>query len=265
MSAILLFCIVLPHTQPSRLVRLNLSCRYRPPGAFCSTSGLNLFGTDALGRDLTFRIASGGLYSISVAMITASVAAAVGSLAGLAAGFLGGKLESIIMSIVDIQLAMPAVLIALLLIALRGPGTVNLVLAMATCGWASYARLVRSRVLPVMQESYIEAAQALGASRPRIMFKHVFPQTINLLIVLFTQQIGWFIMLESSLSYLGLGLQVPSPSWGNIAAEGRQYLAVAWWISTLPGVMLTITVSSLFLLGDGLRDRLDPRLIRLKK
>jgi len=169
------------------------------------------------------------------------------------------------MSAVDIQLALPEMLIALLLIATLGQGIINLLIAMVISGWAMYARMVRGRVLSLKNESYIEAAQAIGASRTRIIACHIFPQTLNMLIVLFTQQVGFYVMLEGSLSYLGLGVRIPTPSWGNIIADGRALITVAPWITTIPGVVLTITVSALFLLGDGFRDYFDPRLRRLKK
>jgi len=224
-----------------------------------------LFGTDALGRDLVYRIAVGGRSSLSIGILAAAFAGLVGTAIGLVAGFAGGRTERTVMSAVDIQLALPEMLIALLLIATLGQGIINLLIAMVISGWAMYARMVRGRVLSLKNESYIEAAQAIGASRTRIIACHIFPQTLNMLIVLFTQQVGFYVMLEGSLSYLGLGVRIPTPSWGNIIADGRALITVAPWITTIPGVVLTITVSALFLLGDGFRDYFDPRLRRLKK
>jgi len=262
---ILLFCVVVPLTNQKRVTYQYLRCRFLPPGTTCSSVGLVLMGTDALGRDLTYRIASGGCYSIGIATITALLSALIGAVLGIVAGFFGGKVEGAIMAVADVQLALPTILVALLLVAVLGPGVRNLVLAMVATGWAQHARLTRARVLAVRGEYYVEAARAIGVPNIRILFRHILPQTYNVILVLLTQQIGWYIMVESSLSYLGLGVQVPAASWGNIAAAGRDYLSSAWWISTLPGLMLTAAVSSLFLLGDGLRDFLDPRLKHFAK
>lgn len=263
---VLLFCVVIPTLDPARATKQHLRLRLSAPSLAVASGSMFLpFGTDALGRDLVHRIAAGGRYSLYMSIIAAAFTGLTGSALGLAAGYIGGAFERIVMSVVDIQLSLPVMLVALLLIAVMGPGVVNLMIAMIVSGWALYTRMVRARVLVIRGESYVEAAQAIGASRTRLMFCHIFPQTMNMVIVLFTQQIGFYIMLESSLSYLGLGVRVPTPSWGNIIADGRAYIAVAWWITTLPGIMLVVTVSALFLFGDGLRDLYDPRLRRLRK
>jgi peptide/nickel transport system permease protein len=262
---ITLFCLIVPIIDPEGVIRQNPILRLKPPSLKSYDSGqVFLFGSDALGRDLIFRVAEGGRYSLAIGILTALLAAAVGTLTGLPAGYFGRNVERIVMAIVDLQLALPEILVALLLIAVLGPGIGNLIIAMVASGWAQYARMVRGRVLSIREEQFIEAARSIGSPPWRIMRKNILPQTFNTILVLLTQQIGFYILLESSLSYLGLGVQVPTPSWGNVISGGRLYLSVAWWITTLPGMMLTLAVSSAFLLGDGLRDLLDPRLAKTK-
>ena len=263
---VVLFCVIIPSINHDLVYQQRLVSRFIPPSIEKDRTGqFSFFGTDALGRDMLFRIAEGGRYSLGIGVSTAVLAAIAGTIAGLTAGFFGNRVERAIMAIVDMQLALPIVLVALLLIAVLEPGVVNLIIAMVASGWAEHARMVRGRVLSIREEQFVEAAHALGAPAWRIIGRHIFPQTFNMILVLFTQQIGFYIMLESSLSYLGLGVQVPDPSWGNIISGGRLYLSTAWWITTLPGIMLTITVSAFFLLGDGLRDLFDPRLVRAKQ
>ena len=192
--------------------------------------------------------------------VTSTVAAlAVGLVLGLAAAYFGGIVDAILMRIADIQLSFPAILIALVLLAMLGQGVDKIIVALVAVQWAYYARTVRSAALVERQKEYVEAAQVLALSRTRIVFRHMLPNCLPPLIVVATLELGLMILFEAGLSFLGLGIQPPTPSWGGIMAVGRNYLASAWWIATLPGLCLFLVVLAVNLLGDQLRDRFDPR------
>jgi len=189
----------------------------------------------------------------------------VGVVLALVAGYFGGRFDSVIMGIVDIQLALPFVILAIGLIAVLGPGLVNLIIVLSISGWVAYCRVVRSTVLSVKEELFVVAAKAIGATDLRIIFQHILPNTVSSIIVLATVQMAQMIMMEAALSFLGLGVQPPTPSWGTIISDGRGYLGRAWWITTLPGIAITMTVLEINFIGDWLRENLDPRLKSLRK
>lgn len=242
--------------------KVQLTRRLLPP-AFTGSEKAQpqyVLGTDPVGRDLRTRLMHGARWSLLIALASACSAAVLGVALGLVSGYLGGKVEAVIMTIADIQLSVPSILLAIAVVAALGPSVTNLILVLAVTGWVVYARTVRAQVMVVRRLDYVVAAQALGAGTPRILWRHVFPNVLTPVIVIFSQQVGFMILMEAALSFLGLGIQAPQPSWGGMINEARAYLPVAPWAVLLPGAALGITVLAVNLLGDGLRDVLDPRL-----
>lgn len=235
---------------------ISLSESLKPPSAS------HLFGTDQLGRDLLSRVIYGSRISLFVAFCAVILAGVGGGLFGIAAGYLGGVVDSVVMRLADIQLALPAVILALVLVGAIGFSIFNLILVLSLANWARFARVTRSEALSLRQRDFVLLAKLAGASRIRIMLRHIAPNVINTFIVLATLDIGVIIILEATLSFLGLGVQPPTPSWGAMIADGRGYLETAWWICAFPGLVLMAAVLSANLLGDALRDRLSPTLTR---
>jgi peptide/nickel transport system permease protein len=196
-------------------------------------------------------------------MLVIAITASIGTALGIVAGYLGGHLESVLMRITDVSMAFPGLLLAMLLSVGIGPGFWTVILALSILGWAVYARMVRGETLKVRELDFVLQARIIGASPLRIMVKHIFPNIINSLIVVMTLAVGLMILAEATLSYLGIGIPAPTPSWGSMVADGRNDLSMAWWISTIPGIAIGLVVLSCNFLGDWLRDKLDPRLRRL--
>jgi len=237
----------------------NLSQRCLPPGWRAENGETFLLGTDQLGRDLAEQILAGGSLSVFVALVSVFISAVVGSLVGLLAGFVGGWVDLLIMRVVDLQLALPPLFLAVLLAGLIGPSLFNLIIALSIIRWAIFARLTRGLSLQIREQSFVEAARALGASHLRIICRHLLPNTIDSITIVATSQIGFQILAESAVSFLGFGIRRPLVSWGLLISEGRQYLSTAWWISTFPGLALMIYVFSMALFGDALSDYLTRR------
>lgn len=233
---------------------MDLSARLQPP----LQSTRHLLGTDPLGRDVLARIAAGGRISLIVGVVSVAGAMVIGTLAGLVAGYFRGLADAILMRIADVQLALPFILMALTFIAIVGPGLTILISLMIIAQWVQYARLVRGMVLSLRDREFIESARAIGAGRARILFLHLLPNVIGPIIVLMTLNVANNILLESSLTFVGLGVDASIPSWGGMLADGRSYVQSAWWISVFPGLAIMLTVLGLNLLGDWMRDRLDP-------
>lgn len=226
-----------------------------------STEGsYHLLGTDALGRDLLSRMMYGARVSLLVGLTVVVVAALIGVPMGLISGFFGRWLDAVIMRLVDIQLAVPFILLIIAIMAVLGTGLLNVILVLGISGWVGYARIVRGTVLSLREQPFIEAARCVGLSDWRLVLRHLLPNVWTPVIVLATQGVGGAILAESSLTFLGLGISPLIPTWGAMIADGRNYLTTAWWISAFPGVLLTTTVLAIYFLGDGLRDVLDPRL-----
>jgi peptide/nickel transport system permease protein len=218
-----------------------------------------LLGTDPVGRDILTRLLHGARWSLGIAVTAALSAAVIGVLLGIFAGYFGGLGERLIMGFADVQLSIPAVLLAIAVVAVLGPNVRNLVLVLIITSWVLYARTVRAQVLSIKHREFIHAAHALGAGPFGTLWKHVLPNVLAPVIVIFSQQLGFMILMETALSFLGLGIQPPTPSWGGMINEARLYLPIAPWAVLFPGLALMVTVLAVNLLGDGLRDVLDPK------
>ena len=243
--------------------QIDLRFRYAPPWPLAGSSLQHLLGTDRLGRDLLSRMLVGAQNSLSVALLAIAFAAVVGTCLGLIAGYLGGWTDSLIMRSVDIMMSFPAILVALLFVVTIGASFSMVVATLALLLWAQYARLVRGQVLSVKERDFVALAQVAGSSTRRILVVHILPNLVNSVVVLATLQIGWGIVVESALSFLGAGVPPPAPTWGNLVAEGRDVLDQAWWIAVCPGLAIMLVVLAFNLFGDWVRDALDPTLRQL--
>ena len=240
-------------------VKPSFSQRLAPPWGLGGTRA-HVLGTDNLGRDMLARLLYGGRISLALAVSAVVMAAVVGVLVGLAASWSGGRTDAAFMRLADVQLAFPVIMLAIAIVAVVGTHPGALIGVLALSGWVLYARTIRAHVLTVRRLEYIEAAHTLGASDLRIVLRHVLPNTVAPILVIGSSQFATMVLLESGLSFLGLGIQPPSPSWGSMLAEGRDYLSNAWWLATAPGLVISLVVLGANLLGDGLRDLLDPHI-----
>lgn len=225
-------------------------------------SSAHLLGTDALGRDLFSRLIAGGRVSLLVGVASVSLALAIGVPLGILSAMLSGWGGEAIMRATDLFLAMPSILIALAIAATVGPSLTNVILLVGLIYWAPFARMVRSEALSIRERDFIQSAYAIGCSRTRMLFKHMLPNLANTIIVLASLQVAAAILLESTLSFLGVGVPPPTPTWGTMVADGRPYVQLAWWVVTFPGIAIMLCVLCINVLGDELRDRLDPNFRR---
>lgn len=259
LTLFVLFALLGPLILPYDPLDFVPTDRLLPPFSELSDGRIAVFGTDQLGRDLLTQVVVGARVSLLVGLATIAPALTLGAILGLVAGFRGGWLDAVIMRLADIQLALPSFLMAVLIAASLGPSLANVIITLALTRWVVFARVVRSVTLSVREREYIDAARLLGAGRLRILVRQILPMTISPLLVVATVQFGLVILAESSLSFLGLGTPDSFPSWGLIIAKGRDHLAGAWWISTIPGLFLAVVVVCVGIFGDRLRDLLDPQ------
>lgn len=254
-----LVAIFAPLVTPYSPTKTSLPEKNVPPFWQEGGSISHPLGTDPLGRDIWARLAYGARVSLLVAVSTLALGGVLGTALGLISGYYRA-LDPIVMRASDITIAFPIILFAILLVVIIGAGLINLIIAVGLVIWARYARVIRGEVLTIMTQDYISRAKVAGASDFRIITKHIFPNVVNTLVVLLTLQVGFLIIVESSLSFLGAGVPPPTPAWGSMVASGRDYIVSAWWVSAIPGIAIMLLVIAFNMLGDWLRDRLDPKL-----
>jgi peptide/nickel transport system permease protein len=252
-----------PWLAPADPYEQTLRLRFRPPAWLTGGTWAHPLGTDRLGRDLLSRIVHGARVSLSAGVVTVLLASAVGAAIGLVAGYYRGRVDAVLMRITDATMSFPVILLALILAVTVGPSFTNVVLAIAVILWARYARVIRGQVLTLMELDFIAQSRIAGAGPWRIITRHLFPNTLNTLVVLVTLQVGYVIILEASLSFLGAGIPPPTPAWGSMIAESRDFITSAWWASLFPGLAILLVVLAFNLLGDWLRDTFDPKLRQL--
>ena len=259
-AAIVLAALAAPWVAPRSPLRIETASRLQPPGTLYRDGTVALLGTDQVGRDVLSRIVHGARVSLTVGFAAVVVAGAIGLTVGLVSGYYAGWTDTLVMRLADIQLGFPGILLAIAITAVLGASVENLVVSLGVTRWVAYARLTRGVVLSLREREFVESARALGASDLAIVARHIVPAVTTTLLILATIEVGRVIVAEASLSFLGLGIEPPAPSWGGMVADGRQYLFGAWWVSTFPGLAIGLTTLVFGLAGDRLRDYLDPRL-----
>jgi len=259
-ALLILAALAAPLIAPADPIRQSLRGRLSAPTLEGADGKAHLLGTDHLGRDVFSRVIYGARVSLLVGFAAVVVGGLVGATLGLLAGFRGGWIDSAIMTLADAQLAFPFILLAIGIIAVLGPSFPTLIMVIGLSGWVTYARVLRSQVLVLRSREFVDAIHALGGSAARVIVRHVLPNVLSSLVVIATLELARAIVLEATLSFLGLGVQPPTPSWGGMVHEGREYLDSAWWISTAPGIVLMLTSVVVSRTGDWLRDLLDPTL-----
>ena len=245
-----------PHDPTIQSLRLRL----RPPIWLAGSEAGHILGTDALGRDMLSRIIFGARVSLLVGFTAVLLQTLIGVSAGLVAGYYGGFVDNLLMRFADVQQAIPFLVLVVAVAAVVGPSLLNTVLILGVTGWVTYGRVVRAQVLSLMQQEYVTASQALGSKDQRVMLRHLLPNLVAPVTVVGTLTVSAMILVEASLSFLGLGVPPPTPTWGGMVADGRNYLVTAWWVSVMPGTAVFLTVLAINLVGDWLREVLDPTL-----
>jgi ABC-type dipeptide/oligopeptide/nickel transport system permease subunit len=252
--------VLAPLIAPHDPLAVDIRHRLSPPAWMERGTAEHLLGTDQVGRDLLARMIYGGRVSLVVGVASVVISATIGVLLGLAAGYFGGNIDWTIMTVINVMLTFPFVLLALAVIAVLGPSLVNMILVLGVAGWPIYARVVRAETLAIREREFVVAGRALGMSHPRLAFRQILPNLVSTIVVVATLQVAQVIILESFLSFLGLGVQPPTPAWGNMLGEGRLYMLNSWWIATFPGLAIFVTTLVINLMGNALRDWLDPHL-----
>jgi len=251
--------VAAPRVAPHDPAKQSLLRRFTPPMWQAGGNATYPLGTDQVGRDVLSRIIYGARISLLVGVAAVLVSLAVGVSTGLVSGFLGGKVDTVIGTIVDVWLSFPQILLALAFVAALGPSLVTIIVVLGFTGWERYARVVRAEVMALREKEFVEAARAIGVGRLRIIVRHVLPNTVSSIVVMSSLQVAQAILAEAALSFLGVGSGSSHPTWGQMIALGRDFVTVAWWLATLPGVAILLTVLAINLVGDRLRDALDPR------
>jgi peptide/nickel transport system permease protein len=248
-----------PHVAPHDPARQSLIRRFTPPVWATGGNAAYPLGTDQVGRDILSRMIHGARVSLTVGVSAVVVSLIVGVTLGLLSGFLGGRVDTIIMTVVDVTLSFPQLLLALAFVAALGPSLVTIIVVLGLTGWERYTRVVRAEVLALREKDFVEAARAMGAGTLRMILRHLLPNTFSSIIVMSTLQVAQAILQEAALSFLGVGSGSAYPTWGQMIALGRDFVSVAWWLPTFPGLAILATVLAINLVGDRLRDALDPR------
>jgi len=249
-----------PLIAPYDPLAVDIRHRLSPPAWMEHGTSEHLLGTDQVGRDLLARMIYGGRVSLVVAVASVLISATIGVLLGLGAGYFGGNTDWTIMTVINVMLTFPFVLLALAVIAVLGPSLVNMIFVLGVAGWPIYARVVRAETLAIREREFVLAGRALGMGHGRLVFRQILPNLVSTIVVIATLQVAQVIILESFLSFLGLGVQPPTPAWGNMLGEGRLYMLNSWWIATFPGLAIFLTTLVINLMGNALRDWLDPHL-----
>jgi len=258
--AVVLIALAAPLLTPFDPVEQDIAGRLRAPGARDAAGHTHPLGTDHLGRDILARIIFGARPALLVGFAAVMISGLIGLVAGLVSGYFGGRVDDVLMRLADIQLAFPFILLAIAVIGVLGPSLQTIIIVIGVSSWVVYARIVRSAVLTLREREFVQAALALGGGDGRVVFRHILPNALTPWLVVATLDMARVIVLESALSFLGLGVQPPTPTWGGMLADGRVYISTAWWLATFPGLAILVTVLGINLFGDGLRDTLDPRL-----
>jgi len=259
-AAVLGVALAAPLISPFDPLGQDLENRLKPPGWQDGTGYVHALGTDHLGRDLLARVIFGARPALLVGVAAVLISGVLGMITGLLSGYFGGRVDDVLMRLADIQLAFPFILLAIAVIGVLGPSLVTIIAVIGVSSWVIYARVVRGAVLSIREREFIQAAQALGVRDWRVLVRHILPNAFTPWLVVATLDMARVIVIESALSFLGLGVQPPTPTWGGMLADGRVYLSTAWWLATFPGLAILVAVLGINLFGDGLRDTLDPRL-----
>jgi peptide/nickel transport system permease protein len=259
-AVVLLTAAFAPVIAPFDPLAQDISQRLREPAWQDAQGRTHLLGTDHLGRDILARIIYGSRIALLVGLAAVLISGVLGMAIGLISGYFGGRVDDFFMRLADVQLAFPFILLAIAVIGVLGPSLRNIIIVIGVSSWVVYARVVRGEVLSIRERDFVQAAIALGSRDTQVLIRHVLPNTFTPWLVVATLDMARVIVIESALSFLGLGVQPPTPTWGGMLADGRVYLSTAWWLATFPGLAILVTVLGINLFGDGLRDTLDPRL-----
>jgi peptide/nickel transport system permease protein len=259
-ATVVLAAALAPIVSPFDPLAQDIGQRLKEPGWQDAQGRAHVLGTDHLGRDILSRIIYGSRIALLVGLAAVLISGILGMAIGLVAGYFRGKVDDVLMRLADVQLAFPFILLAIAVIGVLGPNLRNIIIVIGVSSWVVYARVVRGEVLSIREREFVQAAVALGSRDGRILVRHVLPNAFTPWLVVATLDMARVIVIESALSFLGLGVQPPTPTWGGMLADGRVYLSTAWWLATFPGLAILVTVLGINLFGDGLRDTLDPRL-----
>jgi len=259
-AVVIVTAVAAPWLSPFDPLGQDIGNRLKAPGWRDAAGDLHPLGTDQLGRDLLARVIFGAQPALMVASAAVLISGVLGMAAGLLGGYFGGRLDDALMRLADVQLAFPFILLAIAVIGVLGPSLPTIIVVIGVSSWVVYARVVRAAVLTLREREFVQAAHALGGGDGRVIVRHILPNAFAPWLVVATLDMARVIVIESALSFLGLGVQPPAPTWGGMLADGRVYITTAWWLATFPGLAILVTVLGINLFGDGLRDTLDPRL-----